>query len=538
MISLMSEIQGPPPAEAPKQPHIDIVKFNGSEAHIYDADDLFLQAQTEGIGVHDRADFASPIERARLNLEPVETNEGEPAVGISGDIQLVRSLIDMKSLAKKFTSTYKPHNGVVRGGLTVSDTIFTNCWVVVDDETGVKMMVSVYDDGQIRLSNQRVASNANDENQKTEIHAPAAHTVDATEQLRGASRIFMHTLDAANGVNHHSVNVPLKRTYAIGESIRPIGYNTAVTRTLGQQSVKRVVSSPRPTPGGNGETVNQSDLEQELGVSIGSGEIMLDDVGGLHGVKAKLRDIAVSFTHPEVMEKWGAERPQGVILYGEPGTGKTMLVEALANEIGADLWAIQGSDIYNMWLGNSEAKIKELFTKAKGLTAPTVVQFDEFDSIIGTNDEPGPGGAGAARNGVAGIFKQEMNTLAKENPNVLVVATTNHLDRIDAALVRSGRFDHKIYVPMPDNEARTEIVSGIISKAIITQEDTEFKPYADELDIPEVTRQTDGMSGADISEIFRRINLKKAMEEARTGSAEPISQDDIDAAIREFRTQG
>src|SRR5581483_1950264 len=95
---------------------------------------------------------------------------------------------------------------------------------------------------------------------------------------------------------------------------------------------------------------------------------------------------------------------------------------------------------------------------------PLVVFFDEFESIVGIANNPSPGGADNARNAVAGIFKQELNTLAKQNQQVLLVAATNDLDRVDPSLVRSGRFDYRIYVPMPDQAARQEIVVNIISK--------------------------------------------------------------------------
>jgi transitional endoplasmic reticulum ATPase len=268
-------------------------------------------------------------------------------------------------------------------------------------------------------------------------------------------------------------------------------------------------------------------------------KITLDEVGGLREVKSVLRDIAVSFQHAEVMAKWGAKRPQGVLLYGPPGTGKTMLTEALSNEIDATLWSLQSTDIYEKWLGNSEGKIKAIFDQARQFKGRLILFFDEFESMVGITESPNPGGADNARNAVAGIFKQEMNTLAQENPNVLVVAATNDYERIDPSLIRSGRFDYKVYVPMPDEEARGQIIASTISLSMNQEAAAGFQKFGDDIQVPELTKLTDGMSGADIAEIFRRISLQKAMKEARTGEQQPpVNQNDIVLEVRRFRTQG
>lgn len=157
--------------------------------------------------------------------------------------------------------------------------------------------------------------------------------------------------------------------------------------------------------------------------------------------------------------------------------------------------------------------------------------------MVGVTGEPTSGGADNARNAVAGIFKQEMNTLAEENPNVLIVAATNNLERIDSSLTRSGRFDYKVYVPMPDHDARKEIVINIIAKAMLGNEEGAFKLFDDDLNVGELATQTDGFSGADITEIFRRLSLSRAMAEARSGQEQqPITQAEMLQVIHDFRT--
>ncbi|GAB3823966.1 ATP-binding protein [Dactylosporangium cerinum] len=268
----------------------------------------------------------------------------------------------------------------------------------------------------------------------------------------------------------------------------------------------------------------------------GSETVRLDDVGGLDEVVAQFRDVAVSFRHPEVMARWGATRPQGILLYGPPGTGKTMLARALANEIGGDLREIRTPEILDKWVGNSEKNIQRIFADARRLRHPTVLLFDEFDSIISYTGG-GFDAAGQMINAVAGIFKQEMNTLIEHNPNVIVVATTNFPDRVDASLVRSGRFDLKLSVPPPGPQARADILTKLLRRLIARHEVGGFRLFADDLDVAALAAASTGMTGADFKEALRRAQLDKAMHEARHGSAaSPITHADLLAAVRAVRT--
>ncbi|HEU4425913.1 MAG TPA: ATP-binding protein [Pilimelia sp.] len=266
--------------------------------------------------------------------------------------------------------------------------------------------------------------------------------------------------------------------------------------------------------------------------------VKLDQVGGLAEVVDQFREIAVSFRHPTVMERWGASRPQGILLYGPPGTGKTMLARALANEIGGTLREIRTPEILDMWMGASERNIKRIFREARRYREPTVMLFDEFDSII-SYAGAGRDAASQAVNAVAGIFKQEMNDLIEENPNVVVVATTNFPDRVDRSLTRSGRFDIKVAIPLPDETGRAEILAKMIRQLIARHELPGFRMFADDLDLAELARATDRMTGADLKEVLRRVQLAKAMQEARSGTtAAPIGQADVMWGIADVRRTG
>ncbi len=273
----------------------------------------------------------------------------------------------------------------------------------------------------------------------------------------------------------------------------------------------------------------------------------LDDVGGLEDVKSSLREIAISFKNPEAMEKWGVSRPTGLLLYGEPGTGKTMLAEAMTGEIGADLISISGSDIYGKYLGESEDNIKLLFDEIEKVNEPTIILLDEFDSIISDDEHQ-------ARKEVAGEFKRRMSALSEANSNVLIVATTNSLDNIDPALIRSGRFSHKIYIPMPDHNSRRSIFANCLFDDILPSSDyldqsladmtseqdgsikPQFRRYSEDIDLDRLAEMTYDMSGADITEILRRLRFSRATQEALAGTpAQPISQLEIESAIDRFR---
>ena len=260
----------------------------------------------------------------------------------------------------------------------------------------------------------------------------------------------------------------------------------------------------------------------------------LDQLGGLDDVVQQLRDVADSFKHPEVMARWGARRPQGILMWGPPGTGKTTLAKALATEIGGTLQEIRTPDILEKWVGQSERNIKRIFTQARSYRTPTVLLFDEFDSIIGYTGVP-MGAADQVANSVAGIFKQEMNDLIEHNPNVIVVATTNFPERVDDSLVRSGRFDVKIPVLLPNARGRADILAKLLEEVGARHARDGFRMFADDIALAELAEQAAGLSGADLKEALRRAQLAKAMQEARGSRADPISQDDLRREIHQLR---
>jgi transitional endoplasmic reticulum ATPase len=234
------------------------------------------------------------------------------------------------------------------------------------------------------------------------------------------------------------------------------------------------------------------------------------------------------------MARWGARRPQGILMYGPPGTGKTMLAQALATEIGGTLREIRTPEILDKYIGESERNIKQIFQDARLATEPTVLFFDEFDSIISYAGAAFDAGS-QVFNSIAGIFKQEMNTLIEENPNVIVVATTNFPGRVDQSLIRSGRFDVKVEVPLPDRRARADIVTKMIRGLIGRHEVSGFRMFERDVDVAELAELSEGMTGADFKEVLRRIQLAKAMAEIRGRPSVPIAQNDLRQGLADLR---
>jgi transitional endoplasmic reticulum ATPase len=214
-----------------------------------------------------------------------------------------------------------------------------------------------------------------------------------------------------------------------------------------------------------------------------------------------------------------------------------MLARALAEEIGARFEEIHTPDILDKWLGASERNIKRIFRDARRYREPTVMLFDEFDSIISYAGDGGDS-ASQAINSVAGIFKQEMNDLIEANPLVIVIATTNFPDRVDASLIRSGRFDVKLLVPAPHAAGRAEILATMIRQRIGAFEAAGFRMFADDVNVDALATLSHGMTGADLAEVLRRAQLAKAMQEARTDAAAgAITQDDLRRHVAELRAE-
>merc|ERR1719454_2756173 len=207
---------------------------------------------------------------------------------------------------------------------------------------------------------------------------------------------------------------------------------------------------------------------------------------------------------------------RGVLFYGPPGCGKTLLAKAVATECSANFVSIKGPELLTMWFGESEANVREVFDKARS-AAPCVLFFDELDSI-GTARGSGGGDAGGAGDRVMNQLLTEIDGVGAKK-NVFFVGATNRPELLDDALLRPGRLDQLIYIPLPDKPARQGILESTLKKS----------PIAPNVSLSFMADLTDGFSGADLAELCQRA-AKAAIRDAIAADELKTDDMDVDAA--------
>jgi transitional endoplasmic reticulum ATPase len=239
------------------------------------------------------------------------------------------------------------------------------------------------------------------------------------------------------------------------------------------------------------------------------------EVGGLKQVKQELMEsVEWPLKKPEVFKKMGIKPPRGILLYGPPGCGKTLLARAVATESEANFISIKGPEIFSKWVGESEKAIREVFRKGR-TAAPAIIFFDELDAIVPRR------GLGYADSGASErVISQLLTEIdgIETLQNVLVIAATNRPDMLDPAVMRPGRFDRLIYVPSPDFDSLKEIFKI----------HTTGMPLSRDVVIDELARKAQGYSGADIEAICREAAMNSLREDI---DATEVSKRDFDVAL-------
>jgi len=224
----------------------------------------------------------------------------------------------------------------------------------------------------------------------------------------------------------------------------------------------------------------------------GENVVTFDDVAGSEEVKEEVADIVDFLREPDRFREVGARIPRGILLAGPPGTGKTLIARALAGEARASFFSVSGSEFVELYVGVGASRVRELFRKAKE-NAPSIIFVDEIDAI----------GRRRGRAEQSTEYDQTLNQILvemdgfEERTTVVVVAATNRIDILDAALLRPGRFDRKVIVDLPDRAARGAILS-VHGRG---------KPFESDVDFDEVAARTTGMTGADLSNIVNEAAI-------------------------------
>lgn len=254
-------------------------------------------------------------------------------------------------------------------------------------------------------------------------------------------------------------------------------------------------------------------------------QVNWEDIGGLEEVKRELQELVqYPVEYPDKFLKFGMTPSRGVLFYGPPGCGKTLLAKAIANECQANFVSIKGPEMLTMWFGESEANVRDVFDKARQ-AAPCILFFDELDSIAKARGG-GAGDAGGAADRVINQILTEMDGMSNKK-NVFIIGATNRPDIIDPAILRPGRLDQLIYIPLPDMLSRSAILRANLRKS----------PIAKDVDLAYLSRITEGFSGADLTEICQRacklaireaIEAEIRVERQRQAGKETAMDDDYD----------
>ncbi len=248
------------------------------------------------------------------------------------------------------------------------------------------------------------------------------------------------------------------------------------------------------------------------------------DIGGLEEVKEELQEaIEWPLKYPEIFAHMNTAPPKGVLLYGPPGTGKTMLAKAVANESEANFISIKGPEVLSKWVGESEKAVREVFRKARQ-ASPTIIFFDELDSITPVRGI-GFGGSQVTERVISQILT-ELDGL-EELKDVVVIGATNRLDIVDPALLRPGRFDKLLNVPVPDLDARKEILRIHLEK----------KPLAEDVKIDQLAEKTEAYTGADLAALANTtamLVIKEHITKSKTIEKTKEKLKDLKISMRYF----
>ena len=336
----------------------------------------------------------------------------------------------------------------------------------------------------------------------------------------------------------HTRHMPLAKDVSLDKlSDITYGYTgaaiTALTKEAAMRALRRLLPKIKwkeeekvPTEVLEKLSVNKADFDYALRivepsamreVLIETPNVKWNDIGGLEKVKEDLKEsIEWPLTTPDAFKRMGINPPRGVLLYGPPGCGKTLLARAVATESNANFIAVKGPELFSKWVGESEKRVRQLFRRAKQVS-PSIIFFDEIDAMVPRR------GLGFGEHVTEKIVSQMLTELSglEDLHDVVVIAATNRPDMLDAALLRPGRFDRQILVPEPDEKARLKILE-------VKTKDMPLKG----VDLKKLAKMTDDFSGADLESLCREAAMHALRENKK---AKEVTMKHFDNALKDVK---
>jgi transitional endoplasmic reticulum ATPase len=256
-------------------------------------------------------------------------------------------------------------------------------------------------------------------------------------------------------------------------------------------------------------------------------EVSFKDIGGLTRVKQEIAGLVLALKSPDLHKKWGTQPPSGVLLYGPPGTGKSLLANALAREAEAVFFHIRVTNVVTKWYAESWEVLQEVFNQAKE-SGRCILFLDEIDDLV--FDRAAPEELRAASRRLVNSIAEQLDDFARSG-GILAVASTNRPDAVDPTLIRPGRIDRLIEVPLPENEEKRDILQIHLNRA----DGVAGRKLFAHLDFDAILPRTVKMSGADIAEIVQKALEGKVQQEGTGAQPGPVTTEDMQRAIEEYR---
>jgi transitional endoplasmic reticulum ATPase len=347
--------------------------------------------------------------------------------------------------------------------------------------------------------------------EQSALHLEEALRRQAAGDLKGAREGLLLTARYLFQAARHS-DPPFREV-----RIRKAEELVARAEELGEILRRRLHPIPQATAEGSGG-------EGEEWLVAERPKVRLEDVAGLEEAKRQIRlRMIYPFTHPELAQKYGIKQGGGILLYGPPGTGKTLLARAVAGEVDAAFFTVKPSEILSKWVGEAEKNVARLFAAARSYPR-SVIFIDEVEALVPKRRDS----SSTVMQRVVPQILQEMEGFSsgsQDHGALLFLGATNEPWSLDPAVLRPGRFDERIYIPLPDLEGRIQILAMNLKD----------RPLGPDVDIAELARRLEGYSGADLRRLCEKASDIPFLEAVRSGVERPIERRDFLAVLEQFK---